>query len=104
MQSSKGIFNEDSDVFLGIFGYSGHKRAHEVILSQKADLSLLIGFDVTSFEWADATLAVNSRSAEAVSRIFFFIYIFFPTRSESAEVTAVTDQDGSSGLAKLLIP
>lgn len=47
--SSKGLFPEDHPNFLGIFGYSGHKRAHDVFLSDHIDLVILLGFDVTQW-------------------------------------------------------
>ncbi|WP_375331733.1 thiamine pyrophosphate-dependent enzyme [Candidatus Tisiphia endosymbiont of Temnostethus pusillus] len=47
--SSKSLYDETSSLSLGIFGYSGNKRAIETILSEKIDLIFLIGFDVTQW-------------------------------------------------------
>lgn len=47
--SGKGMFDEEHANFLGIFGYSGHTRASETLLSFEADLILLLGFDSTQW-------------------------------------------------------
>lgn len=47
--NSKGLFDEEHQNFSGIYGYSGHERAAKTILSQEADLILLLGYDSTQW-------------------------------------------------------
>ncbi len=46
--SSKGMFDDSHPNFLGIFGYSGHQRAHQIILND-VETIILIGFDFTQW-------------------------------------------------------
>ncbi len=47
--SSKGVFPEDHRNYLGVYGYSGHRKAIETILSNKIDILILLGFDATQW-------------------------------------------------------
>lgn len=65
--SSKSLFDEDHENFLGIFGYSGHKRAIDTLLSDSIDLVLLLGFDVT--QWTTLAWHENFLNQKAIVQI-----------------------------------
>lgn len=41
----KGIFPENHDLYLGIFGYGGHKRAHQTLLDEQHKIILAVNVD-----------------------------------------------------------
>lgn len=47
--SSKGIFPETHPHYLGLYGYSGHRRAIEGLLKEPPDILILLGFDTTQW-------------------------------------------------------
>ncbi|WP_081463813.1 thiamine pyrophosphate-dependent enzyme [Candidatus Glomeribacter gigasporarum] len=47
--SSKGVFPENHRNYLGVYGYSGHRRAIETLLSNKIETLILLGFDTTQW-------------------------------------------------------
>lgn len=47
--SSKGVFPETHPHYLGVYGYSGHRRALEGLLDDPPDVLILLGFDTTQW-------------------------------------------------------
>ena len=65
--SSKGFFPEDHFLSLGMFGYSGHRRAIDSILSDGLDLLILIGFDVT--QWTTLAWHKNIKPKNGIIQV-----------------------------------
>ncbi|AJP60141.1 hypothetical protein UC34_24820 (plasmid) [Pandoraea vervacti] len=47
--SSKGVFPETHPHYLGVYGYSGHRRALDTLLGDPPDVLILLGFDTTQW-------------------------------------------------------
>jgi|GEM_PF-655324 len=47
--SAKGLIPDTENAAMGVFGYSGHKRAIETLLSDEVDTIVFIGYDFTQW-------------------------------------------------------
>ncbi|MFU8802465.1 MAG: thiamine pyrophosphate-binding protein, partial [Bradymonadaceae bacterium] len=55
--TAKGIFPENHELSLGVFGFAGHERARDIILSNRVDVLIAAGVsmsETTTFNWDPA--------------------------------------------------